>query len=286
MKFSIVIPTLNEEGSIARCLETIWGGTERPDEILVVDGLSSDTTCAIAARLRARVCLNQARHAARGRNIGIKKATGDIIVFTDADCVPREDWLAQIKEAFRKDIELEGVGGPMVALEPCSRVEAFWGRVFLQEIMHFPDESFVVRERIFRGGFLTANCAYKRETLLRLGGFDEWFGNNAEDIDLFWRAIDVGARLRYLPSAVVAHSFSPTIPAMVRKNFRNGVSSSKLQKRYGKWFQVDEDLYRILLSNILGLIVRKPDADLYCIQLTSHLLGKYYGSLRVGVINL
>ena len=54
----------------------------------------------------------------------------------------------------------------MVALEPRTRIEAFWGRVFLKEIMPFPNESFIVRNRIFRGGFLTANCAYQRKTLL------------------------------------------------------------------------------------------------------------------------
>ncbi|MCL0072976.1 glycosyltransferase [Dehalococcoidia bacterium] len=286
MKLSVVIPTLNEESCIRRCLEAIVNNIEQPDEILVIDGFSTDATRAIAGSFGAHVYLNHARHAAPGRNVGIQNATGDVVVFTDADCVPRRDWLAQIKDAFGKDAELEGVGGPMVALEPRTRIEAFWGRVFLKEIMPFPNESFIVRNRIFRGGFLTANCAYQRKTLLNLGGFDEWFGNNAEDIDLFWRAIDEGAKLRYLPSAVVAHSFPSTLPAMIKKNFRNGVSSSKLQKRYGNWFQIDRYLYRALLFNVLGLISRRPDAYLYCIQLISHLLGKYYGSLRVGVINL
>ena len=286
MRFSIVIPTLNEEQNIARCVQAIKLGIEKPDEILIVDGLSTDATCTIAKDLGNQVYLNYARHAAGGRNVGIHEATGDVIAFTDADCIPRRDWLAQIKDVFKRDTELEGVGGPMVALEPRTRIEAFWGRVFLHEIMPFPNESFIVRNRIFRGGFLTANCAYRRETLLSLGGFDEWFGNNAEDLDLFWRAIDQGARLRYLPSAVVDHSFSSTLLAMIRKNFRNGVSSSKLQKRYGNWFQVDKYVYRVLISNAFGIITRKPSATLYCSQLISHLLGKYYGSVKVGVINL
>lgn len=286
MRLSLVIPTLNEATCIGRCLEAIANNTEQPDEILVVDGFSTDATCAIAKSFGAQVYLNHAHHAAGGRNVGIRKATGDVIVFTDADCIPRSNWLAQIKDAFRKDAGLEGIGGPMVALKPRTRIEAFWGRVFLQDIMPFPGESFIVRNRIFRGGFLTANCAYQRKTLLNLGGFDEWFGNNAEDIDLFWRAIDEEAKLRYLPGAVVAHSFPSTLPAMIKKNFRNGISSSKLQKRYGKRFQIDKYLYRALLSNILGLVVRKVDADLRCAQLISHFLGKYYGSLKVGVVNL
>jgi len=286
VRFSIVIPTLNEEQNIARCVEAIRLGVEQPDEVLIVDGFSTDATRTVAEGLGARVYLNHARHAAGGRNVGIQKATGDVVVFTDADCIPRREWLAQIKDAFGNDAGLEGVGGPMVALEPRTRIEAFWGRVFLKEIMPFPNESFIVRNHIFRGGFLTANCAYQRKTLLNLGGFDEWFGNNAEDIDLFWRAIDEGAKLRYLPSAVVAHSFPSTLPAMIKKNFRNGVSSSKLQKRYGNWFQIDRYLYGTLLSNIFGMATCKPGATLYCLQLISHLMGKYYGSFKVGVINL
>lgn len=252
----------------------------------MVDGFSTDSTCEIAKSLGVQVYYNQSRHAAGGRNVGIREATGDVIVFIDADCIPRSNWLAEIKDAFVKDAGLAGLGGPMVASVPRTRIESFWGQVFLQEIMPFPDKAFLVCNRIFRGGFLTANCAYKREVLLALDGFDEWFANNAEDIDLFWRAIDYGAKLLYHPGIVVEHPFPATMTAMLKKNFRNGVSSAKLQKRYGNWIQVDKHLYRALFSNMAGLIVGKEDASLHCSQIMSHLLGKYYGSLKVGVINL
>jgi hypothetical protein len=73
---------------------------------------------------------------------------------------------------------------------------------------------------------------------------------------------------------------------MLKKNFRNGVSSSKLQKRYGGWFQIDRRLYKTLFSNIAGLVTNKPHASLYCVQIAVHLLGKLYGSVKVGTINL
>ena len=286
MRLSVVVPTRNEADNIGRCVESIRSNTVQPHEILVVDGLSTDSTFGIAKSLGVEVHHNPARHAAGARNVGIREATGDVVVFTDADCVPRSDWLAEIRRAFETDAELTGLGGPIVASVPRTRIERFFGNVFLQEIMPFPQETLLIRRRVFRGAFLTGNCSYRRDLLLSLGGFDEWFGNNAEDIDLFWRAIDSGAKLLYHPAVVVSHPFPATINEMIRNNFRNGISSTKLQKRYGSRFQIDKKLYRALFSHVIALASGRDDAYLHCAQIASHLHGKYYGSLRIGVINL
>ena len=55
MRFSIVIPTYNEESSIGKCINAIKNGVEQPDEIIVVDGLSTDATRNIAKTMGARV---------------------------------------------------------------------------------------------------------------------------------------------------------------------------------------------------------------------------------------
>ncbi|MEN6384956.1 MAG: glycosyltransferase, partial [Phycisphaerales bacterium] len=275
VKVSVVIPALNEEKVIRRCLESIKAGTVQPEELFVVDGMSKDRTGEIAAQIGAKVLHNPERHAAGGRNVGILAAKGDVIVFTDADCIARSDWLEKITATFSEQKDLDGLSGIMLPCDSRSPIELFWSRVMLQEILPYPAESCYIKERTMCGAFITANCAYKRKLLLELKGFDVWFANNAEDVDLLWRALRHGARLQYRPDVVVSHSFPDNIKGMMKKNFRNGVSSSKLQKRYGNWLNFDKSLYQLLGKKIYGLMRNDHEAGMYCLQLTSHLSGKY-----------
>ena len=101
-----------------------------------------------------------------------------------------------------------------------------------------------------------------------------------------WRAIDSGARLIYVPDVIIyAHNVT-TLKGIAKKSFRNGVSSSKLQKVYGGKFNSDPAFYKMLGKNIVGALKREKDAGLNCVELMCHLCGKYYGSLRWGVINV
>ena len=71
----------------------------------------------------------------------------------------------------------------------------------------------------------------------------------------------------------------------MKKSFRNGVSSSKLQKVYGSRINFDPSIYRMLGRTFGDLLTRKQDAFLNLVELFSHLNGKYYGSVKYGVIN-
>lgn len=286
MTYSVVIPAYNAAETIGRCLAAIKAGSRRADEIVVVDGGSTDGTGDIVRQAGARLFSNPHRHAAGGRNVGIQNATGEVVVFTDADCIPEPNWLARIAEEFENDPALQGVAGRMVALPPRTPIEAFWSKLYLSEILPYPDGPLEIDKRLFCGAFTTANCAYRKDLLVQLGGFDGWFGNNAEDIDLLWRAVAAGARLRYEPDIVISHPFPHTLKQMMSKNYRNGVSSSKIQKRYGRRFQMDTRLYRLLLRHMQGALRFRKDAHYHCVQLLAHLSGKYSGSLRFGLINL
>ena len=284
--YSVIIPTLNEEKVIQRCLDAIHAGLELPDEIIVVDGNSTDHTREIAYGAGAQVFLNSQVNAASGRNIGLANSHGNVIVFTDADCVPDKNWLAEIKRTFENNNSIDGIGGPLVALPPHNKIESFWGKTFLNEIMPSPKTPTQIKHRVMNGAFVTANCAYRRKILLEVNGFDEWFGNQAEDVDLFWRAIDHNATLFFLPSVIVYHSFPDTLNGMMKKNFRNGMSSSRLQKRYGSKINFDKNLYKVLANNFCKLINIKLDGFYGCLQIISHLAGKIIGSVKFKVINL
>jgi glycosyltransferase involved in cell wall biosynthesis len=287
MRLSVIIPTFNSEAVIGRALSAVFSGQRVPDEVIVVDGLSSDDTFGKTRPFPVKWVANPKVHAAAARNLGIENSTGEVIAFTDSDCVPRSDWLERIEEHFANYPEIAGVGGRMLALPPANEVEAFSSHVFLNEILRYPSIPHRVSDRALVGAFITANCAYRKAVLSEAGGFREEFGNNAEDIDLYWRLIGRVA-LYYDPEVVVYHSFPATRAALVRKYFQHGIASSKLTHYHLSGPRVDLQLYRKLIANLWYLLDLRDQHDwatLYCLQLSAHLLGKVRGSIMMRTLN-
>lgn len=287
MKISVVISVYNEEKRIKKTLDAIYNNTEIPYEVIVVDGGSCDATKKIIRKYFKNVVVydNPRRNAAAGRNIGIRRAKGDIIAFTDGDCIVDSKWIENIRKTFESG-EIDGVGGKVLNAEPENHYEEYWGNLAWNIIMNFPDESYNVTKKTLNDAFVTANCAYSRKILYKIKGFNTFFANNAEDVDLCWRALDSGAKLKYDPEIMIyAHNVT-TLSGIMKKSFRNGVSSSKLQKIYGGKFNYDPVIYKMLCKNMLGVVRKEYDSKLNCIELSAHLLGKYYGSIKVGVINI
>ena len=220
MKISVVIPVFNEEKRIVNALDSIYRGIVQPDEVIVVDGRSTDNTVdLIKAKFPMVMVLNNPeRTAASGRNVGINNAKGDIIAFTDGDCLVDDNWLSNIAKSFR-DFPIDGLGGKVLNAKPENRYEAYWGNLAWNLIMSFPDEAYEVKAKALNDSFVTANCAYKRELLKQINGFDEYFANNAEDVDLCWRALDAGAKLMYVLDVVIyAHNVT-TLKGIAKKKF-------------------------------------------------------------------
>lgn len=287
MNISVIIPVYNEEKRIKECLDALYDNSLKPFEIIVADGGSTDKTVDIIKcnYPEVKIVNNIKKTAGSGRNVAIEKAKGDIVAFTDGDCIVHKRWIESIDKVFTTN-DVDGIGGKVKNAEPENYIEEYWGNLAWNLIMNFGDEPYVIKERTLNDAFVTANCAYKRERLLQIGGFSEWFGNNAEDVDVSWRMLENGAKLMYVPDMVIyAHNVT-TIGGVIKKSFRNGVSSSKLQKKYGTLVNFDPNIYKMLFKNFIGIFRKSKDAGLNLVELSFHLFGKYYGSIRVGVINI
>lgn len=284
---SVVMPVYNEAANIISTLEALYSNTVLPDEVIVADGGSTDNTVQLIKERfpQATVINNPEKNAAAGRNEGIKKAQGDVIAFTDGDCIVDKHWIENISKAFSEH-EIDGLGGKVLIAPPINHIEEYWGNLAWKLIMNFGDEPYIVDRCTLNDAFVTANCAYKRSLLVKVKGFNNWFANNAEDVDLCWRAIKSGARLMYIPDVqIYAHNVT-TINGVAKKSFRNGYSSSKLQKKYGSKVNFDPNIYKMLGRNIVGILRREKDAGLNVLELTCHLAGKYYGSIKAHVLNV
>ena len=99
---SVVVPALNEEGYVGHLLEDIEQQNRRPQEVIVVDAGSKDDTVAVAERFAGVRVLRGERPVARGRNLGGRSASGEVIVFVDADTRLPKTFLERFVEDFAR----------------------------------------------------------------------------------------------------------------------------------------------------------------------------------------
>lgn len=115
MKVSVVIPAYNEEQYIQKCLDGIMAQEVKPDEIIVVDNNSTDSTAAIVKKYPGVTLVKQpVQGMTPARNKGFDTARYDIIARTDADTIVPPDWVKKIKDAFAKDSKLVAISGPSI----------------------------------------------------------------------------------------------------------------------------------------------------------------------------
>lgn len=115
LELSLCICTKNRSQLLSALLESVLGQTRRPDEVLIVDNASTDDTASVAARFADRLPL---RHIvdhgdtiAKVRNRALREASGEIVCFTDDDCVLHPGWLHFLEESFLLEDEIGIVGG-------------------------------------------------------------------------------------------------------------------------------------------------------------------------------
>jgi GT2 family glycosyltransferase len=235
---SVVIPTHNRKDGLQRCLQAV-AKQDYPDfEVIVVDDGSSDGTEDLMRRAFPDLrFLRQEtnRGPAAARNRGIQAATGDIVAFTDDDCVVPGDWLSTLAAGFQKFPGVVGVGGYQQAPEEWirSRVVAAADRCMrLRGLSGRRDTEQLGGNEI--PGLGTNNVAYRREVLLEVGGFDEGFRcASGEDADLKLRIARSGYRLLYVPLGVL-HCREYTLQAQWRLYRRRGIGAYCFEAKHFK----------------------------------------------------
>src|SRR5437764_138198 len=117
MRFSVVIPTFNRQATLHQTLKAIEAQDALSFEVIVVDDGSTDGTKeAVTSEFPSVQYIQQENQGpAAARNTGIRAVAGDIVVFTDDDCVPPPDWLSRLANGYARYPEVAGVGGYLEA---------------------------------------------------------------------------------------------------------------------------------------------------------------------------
>ncbi len=224
-RVSVIVCAYNAAATLGACLQAL-AALRYPDyEVLVVDDGSTDATAAIAAAAPGvRLLAHENRGLSAARNTGIAAATGEIVAFTDADCVADPDWLTYLVHGFTAP-EVAAVGGPNLspAEESCTAacVAAAPGgpaHVLLDDetAEHIPG----------------CNMAFRRAVLVELGGFDARFRAAGDDVDVCWRLQDRDHRIGFSPAAVVWHFRRNTVRAYLAQQRGYGAAEALLARKH------------------------------------------------------
>jgi glycosyltransferase involved in cell wall biosynthesis len=219
MLVSIIIPAYNAEHTLEECLQACLAQTYPDFEVIVVDDGSTDSTPDIAKSIDGIQYVHQENGGpAKARNTGARHAKGEIIAYTDSDCIPEPDWIEQLVALFEEGVT--AVGGTYGIANPDSRLAQF-----IHEEIAYRHKKFE-KEVDFLGSF---NVAYRKKDFDELGGFDERFKiASGEDNDLAYRLHDYCGKLYFAKKAIVNHHHPEKLSPYLRTQMRHGFWRMKI----------------------------------------------------------
>jgi GT2 family glycosyltransferase len=226
---SVIVAVRNGEAELPDCVTSLLRMDYPADrrEILLVDCGSSDRTAEIAKRYPVEFLAQPRPGICHGRNRGIEVSRGDILAFTDPDCVVSTRWLHELVRPFEEGA-VGGVAGAILPYPGSTPAERFAAR----RRSHTQERPLSHPRRPFA---MTPNVAFRREVFERIGGFDTGFpGGGWEDADFCWRLLrQTTFSLEYAPRAVVLHRYRATARAFFVQHIRYGFGLALLRRKYG-----------------------------------------------------
>lgn len=222
-RVSVILTVLNEGEGLRELLDSLLAQSHPPDEFVFVDGGSRDDTLAVLGEYAARdprfkISVERGVNIARGRNLAIERASGDILAVTDGGCRPDRDWLRELLLPMLDDPEVGAVGGRFIPVAQ-SRFEHYCG------LLSVPD----LGGESQRGMFYGRSSAFRRELWQQVGGYPEWL-YTAEDT-LFALGAQRRTRFRvvYAPASLLYWRPRPTLRKMAKMFYLYGRGNGRIQ---------------------------------------------------------
>lgn len=233
-RVSVVVPSGHGVDLLDRCVDALQNQTMpvRDFEILIIDEEGSHQTQQLVAMWSAKALArglvirylvsNSAHGAAAARNLGVQSARAPVVAFTNEQAVPTPAWLMQ-------GLERIALGADVV----CGRVEA--------PVPAKPTDYQRDAARLETVEFATVNCFIRKSVLEAVGGFDESFDQAShQDNDLYFRLLDIGARLVRAPQAVVIYPVHPAPWGICLAQLRTLLFDALLYKKHPERYRQQE----------------------------------------------
>ena len=212
MDLSVVIATYNRCSNLEDCIRSLLRMNEKPSEIVVVDSSSTDGTGKLAKIYPIRYVSIRERNRQRARNVGLSQSKGDIVAFVDDDVVVDENWSTSILISYAHSY-IGGAGGRVI---PYGSTASYFTRAKKSEIGKIYADGLILGNfdaqlpaSIEVDHLPGCNMSFRKDLLMKVGGFDENFMGNSfrDDTDASLRIRRIGYKLVYQPKALIWHKF-------------------------------------------------------------------------------
>jgi len=238
---SIVVPMYNSKETIESCLDSLikQDYPQNRQEIIIVDDHSTDNSAKIVrdfSYINKNIKLLRQPDGKKGpaaaRNLGIRRAKGEIIAFTDSDCIVPKNWLKKMVECFNSNPDYSAIGGSLVA---CAS----------KKFITFCEGA--ISDCLGHKALIAApNSSFRRDCLFNVGLFDETFVSG-EDPDLVWNLEKQGYKVMFLKNLpVIHHYYRSTFKNFVRHNVWYGRGRVLLAKNHPEKFSFAEKNFIVL----------------------------------------
>jgi GT2 family glycosyltransferase len=248
---SVIVCAYNAERTMDRCLASLEKLNYPNYEVIVVNDGSTDATREICERYDFIRLINQENQGlSAARNVGLKASTGEIIAYTDSDCMADRDWLTYLAARFQSS-PFGAIGGPNLPPPDDSLVPSCVAvspgaptHVLLDDEVaeHIPG----------------CNMAFRRDALEAIAGFDPVFRTAGDDVDVCWRLQNKGYKIGFDPAAVVWHFRRNTVRDYLKQQRGYGKAEALLYFKHpyrfnilgqSRWFgRIYGDISSFLLS--------------------------------------
>ncbi len=210
---SVILTVFNEGAAIRRLLDSLAAQTLPPDEVVVVDGGSTDDTVAqmraYAGRLPLRVIVEPGANISRGRNLAIQAAQGEILALCDAGVRLEPGWLEAITRPLATDPAIMVVSGWFEA-DPATPFELAMGATVLPQVDEIDPAAFLPSSR---------SLAIRKTAWEAAGGYPEWL-DYCEDLVFDFRLRARFGKFGWAPAAVAHFRPRGTLAAFFRQYYR------------------------------------------------------------------
>lgn len=231
MKTGVVIITRNRPVQIKQCLNSLINQILKPDELIIIDSSATNDTrtvvLAFKKKVQFKIVYEKIPHISisYSRNMGLKKAKSEIIVFTDDDCQVPNNWIKEIVKSHKQFKKACIIGGKVIN----HNKKNYWAVIssnLLAAYLKFPGK---IHEEIH----LTANnLSMKKEIIKKTKlDFDEYL-LGIEDVDFCIRAEKLNLKVLYNPQIIVSHDFRTSFSGIVSQWFFYGKANFLFYKKY------------------------------------------------------
>jgi glycosyltransferase involved in cell wall biosynthesis len=214
LKVSVIATVKNEAQTVHRLLDSLAAQTRPPDEVIIVDGGSTDGTVEVLGEYAAggslplKVLVRPGANISQGRNAAIAQATGEIIASTDAGVRLSPNWLEELIKPFKQERELYVVSGFFLP-DPQTVFETAMGATVLPVLADINPEKFLPSSR---------SVAFRKAAWERVGGYPEWL-DYCEDLVFDFKLRELGP-FAFAPRAIAHFRPRTSLDAFFKQYYR------------------------------------------------------------------